>query len=233
MKRYQPGVQLDGPPGSRRFRYAHRHGKSCGGGYPSSAAATAAAKRAEQHASLRAVLLRRTQVPQQQQEHSSAPAAHSKADGGTESERSPATEHPRPHAEAGDGLGEAPTGSGLERGRRVHAPGPAPSPRTELDDNGLDDYGRDFVAWLLSGPDARELQAAAAAAQELATQVYKALSPPSQRALTSFLLSHVHPQVVAELESAGCAKGERRTPWGLCVRDAGLLLRASEGKPRG
>lgn len=131
MKRYQPGVELGGPPGSRWFRYAHRHGRSCGGGYTSSAAAIAAAERAEQHASQRAAQLAHAQVPQQQ-EHSSAPAMHSKADGGTESERSPATEHPRPHAEAGDGLGEASTGSGLERGRRVHAPGPAPT-REESD----------------------------------------------------------------------------------------------------
>lgn len=107
-------VSIKGPPGSRRFSARYRDGRvGVGVGYPSSMAAIRAATR-------------EPQLPQQQkQEHSSARQRQPKADGGTEGDRSPATEHPRPHAEAGEGLGGVVVESELERGRRVHAPGPA------------------------------------------------------------------------------------------------------------
>lgn len=104
-------VSIKGPPGNRRYRAQFANGHRTGGGYTSSLDA------------IRAAL--RPQVPQQQQDHSSARRRVSKADGGTGGDFPPATEHPRPHSEAGDGLGEVVVESELEWGRRVHAPGPA------------------------------------------------------------------------------------------------------------
>lgn len=114
-------ISIKGPPGSRCFVARHRDGRTVvGSGYPTSVAAIRAATRQPQP------------VPQQQKhEHSSARQRHPKADGGTESECSPGTEHPRPQAEAGDGLGGVVVESGLGRGRRVHAPGPAPHCKAE------------------------------------------------------------------------------------------------------